>query len=120
MEAKDLRIGNYYIAPNERETILTLDLLKEIIELDWFHILEPIPLTEEWILRFGFIKTNSNYLGSKWFEDKKSNFTIEIDHNGILNCNYGINNDEYIEIKFVHTFQNLYFALVNEELSIGK
>jgi hypothetical protein len=82
--------------------------------------LNPIPLTEEWLLKFGFeesIKSNSyRILSSKneWIiaaqmsTDKKC-------------CKIGLPIDFRIDqymthIHFVHQLQNIYFALTNEEL----
>lgn len=76
--------------------------------------LEPIPLTDEWLLRFGFEKISTyeysldkiNYPFN--YKDGKVNITP----GGIGDDTYGID----IPCKYVHQLQNLYFALTGEEL----
>lgn len=79
--------------------------------------LKPIPLTEEWILKFGF---ELNYTGtvSKRFDltnDPRFDYSFNI--NGGENCGLRFKGD-YIKIQYVHQLQNLYFALTGEELKI--
>jgi len=76
--------------------------------------IEPIPLTEEWLLKFGFEKLNL----IAW---RCGNIIIET----VLGFNVRMMATEessvFIKkIKHVHQLQNLYFALTNEELTIKK
>lgn len=123
MEAKikctDLRIGNlvkYY----DDETIF------EVMEIDqnginvknseqktWieYDCFEPIPLNEEWLLKFEFDKEGDKLL-KKYIKD------ICI-YQGMSGFNYNASFYEYdnlTEIKYVHQLQNLFFALTGEEL----
>lgn len=69
------------------------------------HIYRPIPLTEEWMVRFGFIggMKGGIALGSK--------FDINFyDSMGIC--------VKTIYVEYVHQLQNLYFELTNEELEL--
>jgi hypothetical protein len=68
---------------------------------------EPIPLIEEWLLKFGFEKTPFEHY-------KLGGFYIDLHSN-----TYRLNR-EWVNIKFqyIHSFQNLYFALTNQELNI--
>ena len=71
----------------------------------------PIPLTEEWLLKFGFVKKLSNYEleNFRFHVNKPSNY------DGFLFCEgYSVITDK---IHFVHQLQNLYFALNNKELN---
>ena len=119
MEAKDLRIGSYYhqegfykLERNKsRIDIPDIDFIlnkKTLIflltegELDY---ITPIPLTEEWLLKFGF-KQNKKY---KYWEFGK----FIIDQNFTL-CDIDIK----VTIKYLHQLQNLYFALTEKELEI--
>lgn len=79
------------------------------------EFIEPIPLTEEWLLKFGFERT-CNHPKHDWI---KGEFKI---------C-YDVDNDGYIiselldisiPIKYVHQLQNLYFALTGEELTLNE
>lgn len=74
---------------------------------------EPIPLTEEWLEKFGFEK-NENGL-YKLFNQSEVPILLNGDLNGWTcdGINFSINNTQY-----VHQLQNLYFALTNEELKL--
>lgn len=91
------------------------------IEYDQFS---PIPLTEEWLLNLGFSIEDDNpkqklqYEGDILF--KISDFVFsnsEKGQNGGFYC-YEINQGKTI-IKYVHSLQNLYFALTGEELKLN-
>jgi hypothetical protein len=76
---------------------------------------EPIPLTEEWLLKFGFEKKeNKQY----WFKDDSMLRFALLD--GCLHCSIG--DDEngilYNKLYSVHQFQNLFYAVNNTELTI--
>ena len=72
-----------------------------------------IPLTEEWLNKFGFGISNDN--GTSCIRSI-GNFAI------VEDCCYGaltyVVDGFGIEIKTVHQLQNLYFALTGEELTI--
>ena len=73
--------------------------------------LSGIPLTEEWLLKFGFVQ----YL-LIW---RYKGFTIASSlNNGYGLTGYCIENIFPINCLYVHQLQNLYFALTNEELTI--
>ena len=77
----------------------------------FYEELEPIPLTEEWLLKFGF-KEDGHYNSAKRW--------MGIFNQPLIQCNgyFTIPNYFSTEIKYVHTLQNLYFALTCEELTI--
>ena len=68
---------------------------------------EPIPLTEEWLVKFGFErnKLNNGWKGMKVYLSQYSN-------------DKRIWYDNELDLKSVHQLQNLYFALTGEELTI--
>jgi hypothetical protein len=80
---------------------------------------QPIPLTEEWLLKFGFEKhgacdayPNGYYSHGNLEVNLDNEFSPAVsDPEG--NCHYIGNSCEY-----VHQLQNLYFALTGEELTI--
>jgi hypothetical protein len=92
-------------------------------EHDWAGIAEctinleevkPIPLTEEWLFKFGF-KFDGH---CSWWKNELIELTIDIgeDEYSVFN-----DNGDYITlkgIKYVHQLQNLYFAIKGEELTI--
>jgi hypothetical protein len=123
MKAQELRIGNYHLY----HIVDKLDERGEYdeickIDADDFGILEnfdcpeykPIPLTEEWLLKFGFEKMSSNYERGwllLWGNLKTGtiDFVINEPHSSKRHIT---------ALKYVHQLQNLYFALTGEELKI--
>lgn len=73
---------------------------------------KPIPLTEEWLLRFGFVKNET-------YSFKNISSGLEL-----LNISdkyfRGFFRDAAIkaDIQHLHQLQNLYFALTNQELTL--
>lgn len=75
----------------------------------WYATALPIPLTEEWLLRFGFEVLEFDHKENQYgFKGR----LIVIRHG--LFCDYGTS----VIIKHVHQLQNLYFSLTGEELTI--
>jgi hypothetical protein len=126
MEAKDLRICNLlnYLIIDEMDERKKWFEVSEI-DYDDLRIIQnkheinqdyqPIQLTKEWLLKFGFEQIKPNHY---WFySDNKLRFAL-IDNT--LHCSIG--DDEcgflYKMIKYVHQLQNLYWALTNQELTI--
>ncbi|MBA9078334.1 hypothetical protein [Rufibacter quisquiliarum] len=73
-----------------------------------FEDLNPIPLTEEWLLRAGF-ERNWEYTSVVY---EKS--CMQLEWNGY---HWTDGNDGFIVgVKYVHQLQNLYYCLVGEEL----
>ena len=109
MNAKELRLSNLFIESKTNTVISIIGLTKEIITFsgnfknDWQA--KPIPLTEEWLVKFGFYKDKLE-VGLYHFNDLE-----------IFLPNYFTWKTQFIDnIKYVHQLQNLYFALTNEEL----
>jgi len=82
--------------------------------------ISPILLTEEWLLRFGFTQINAGV----WQPEVEVNspqprqsFVLELLEGGLHYSAY--ESQMYsVQIEWVHQLQNLYFALVGEELQI--
>ena len=137
MKANELRIGNYVNVPIQEQCPFRIDAFEycsekfikvaqevklngfEVHPLTWYGgDLQSIPLTEEWLLKFGFRAKSINH-----------NFTIDSDVDfRISSAQRVIETNErssfYLESKFgtkinyVHQLQNLYFALTGEELTL--
>lgn len=110
MKPKELRIGNYVNWINTKEQD-ALFLIEEIKQLNYHDCFQPIPLTEEWLLKFRFKETKEAKT-IKWFNKGKLDIVLS-DENFIV--------FDYLvlkHIKHVHQLQNLYFALTGEELQI--
>ena len=126
MEANELRIGNYVYPFNEDILIIGTDVIaKQIIKVcsDDFKDtskLKPIPLTEEWLVKFGFYKGESKEHGYLWLKCKMGEMYVRPSYLGGFYWGFDYNNelDNQNNIKHVHQLQNLYFALTNEELTI--
>lgn len=110
MEASELRIGNLVKDGNDFEQVT-------IYHLDCLSIgrceFDPIPLTDEWLLKFGFhekYKSSAN----RWCFDSWCIWDCE-DEDG--NLSHEFMYEFRTQIKYVHQLQNLYFALTNEELT---
>lgn len=122
MEARELRIGNFFLgdtSENNFQQITAIEILDFNNDpLDDYY--KPIPLTEEWLLKFGFFSKYKscyvrwNILGfdiqQKSDEDDNGN---KIPQEQVFYFNY------MYEIKYVHQLQNLYFALTQKELVYG-
>jgi hypothetical protein len=114
MKANELRIGNYYygdvLFPSEYNVITANDLVElDSDPLDDYY--QPLPLTEEWLLKFGFYKSD-NYGNDEYRLDGYSYFRGSFYISDCDECG------ESVEINFVHELQNLYFALTKKELTI--
>ena len=141
MKANELRIGNYINFKNGVDTVFGIET-KYIMSNHtrrWESVdIKPIPLTEEWLLKFGFENWG---LGTQW-NNRYESYVRYVRHNDLggtsnfeihyIKSTYG--NTEYYqyiiscdeddrlnwgeEIINVHQLQNLYFALTNKELKI--
>jgi len=141
LKSNELRIGNYLFHNDYVIKSYSIDgfvnILKKIEEY------KPIPLTEEWLLKFGFVwSENKSYCnnkqwtlqvtGNRYKEDNSINrdktwFDGIGDYSWLPNStkpktmvvntlcrgNYACNSVEH-----VHSLQNLYFALTGKELTI--
>lgn len=104
MDAKELRLGNWI---NEQG----LELQVGMIQKDMFHGSEPIPLTKEWLLKFGFELNDGEYA----IEYNRFNLSKPNNYYGYL-LSDGLKGIK--PILYVHELQNIYFYLTNKELCI--
>lgn len=124
MTTNELRIGNYVMNEptiDDWEVIIVKPgtIIQCEISPDSYV---PIQLTEEWLLKFGYIKFELNQIYDEWF----LNFDGVLKYK-ILQSSFNLkevkefvmpNSDKPINIKYVHQLQNLYFALTGEELTL--
>jgi hypothetical protein len=74
-----------------------------------------IPLTEEWLLKFGFtFRKDTGFIG--WYSQPVFGESIRV---FLIENGYFKFHSATTVIKYVHQLQNLYFALTNEELTIN-
>lgn len=113
IQANELRIGNLVSVENKPYIITSGDIYNlDCYYKQYINFYEPIPLTEEWLLRFGAIlHPNKNW-----------DLQLKI---GAINLSFRVYKKWYSElegiylgqhIQFVHQLQNLYHALTGEEL----
>lgn len=115
MKTNELRLNNYVL---ETEQVVLLstnyDLFKCLVNVDREIGYKPIPLTEEWLLKFGFKKVGINFeLNSIviWYSSYEKCFVWRF-------MNVGEDADRKVRLDYLHQLQNLYFALTGEELTI--
>jgi hypothetical protein len=130
MEAKELRIGNYVLInrafgmskKKEQVKKISINYISQL-ERNNNGYIQPIPLTEEWLIKFGFDDKLLKRIGS-------TDLYLQADCKELLK-EYGVylstdigdglcsDPDTFLEGYFyVHQLQNLYFALTGEELTI--
>lgn len=119
MEPNELRISNL-VTDLDGDVMSISEITKDYVSFSGCNLksrygkIQPIPLTEDWLIRFGFKRIHDGV----W-----SNGTIELNY---------VTQDDYYEfefrfpfsewmirkLKFVHLLQNLYFALTGTELTL--
>lgn len=158
MKINELRIGNFVTLENDvwnEYSSMTMRITKIDSETDdmfpdstgsaellpengiytfaqFDEFIKPIPLTEEWLLKFGFdgnnalggcgeieISTNGNFRTALLGGLSNNGVRCQIYTEKIPNPYNEIFNQCSIplQIKYVHQLQNLYFALTGEELT---
>lgn len=108
MKATELRIGNH-ILKNGKLHYVSYKTIRDIISqsVDDTDVYEPIQITEERLLKFGFIDRGLGDFRRSWLHlIRNSSTSFE------TNC-------FFVKIKYLHQLQNLYFALTGEELTIN-
>lgn len=133
MEAQELRVGNKIWRPccydevlEIRENgIIGLDSLRGLIS---YSEIEPIPITEELLLKIGFKKKRDCYLH---YSDYNDEFSIKFDlgyafieyanlcfnPEDVTETNYG-SSLEFPNTLHLHTLQNIWHLLTGKELEI--
>jgi hypothetical protein len=115
----ELRLGNYIEYGEYNYVKVTFDIFSMIHDDMQDDAFQPIPLTEDWLLKFGFVhsktdKSNVYKLGSIFrfvycFEGKFKGKDM------LMFGNIQLDKKNHL---YVHQLQNLYFALTGEELEL--
>jgi hypothetical protein len=126
--AEELRIGNVLLFENEAQVVSSIhsdntirlkktkdDKCHGCYRVDAVTI-KPIPITEDWLLKFGFERTFKKLKGC--YVDKHGKYMLcDNNENGFDIYIFGYDEDLYINsVNYIHQLQNLYFALTGEEL----
>jgi hypothetical protein len=118
MKANELRIGNWVRHPNS-EWDEQLDI--ENFNVENIEYYTPIPLTEEWLIKFGFEKQDFLMSGCEVYQKGYWRIAKKVKphkeeywslwHKQVSPPTWNLSTFDY-----VHQLQNLYFALTGEEL----
>ena len=124
MKAEELRIGNWVKGdtgkPFQIELSDFLDWWNDHNSHEYGDHIHPIPLTEDWLVKFGFNGeiNEISHCGNFYL-----NYDAEYGRHGMaLWYQRGAwcfnHTNTFTVLKYVHQLQNLYFALTGEELTI--
>lgn len=127
IKANDLRINNWFNL-NGKDFYIDLKILYAISsgmpDYDLQKI-NPVPLTEEWLLKFGFENHSEEKFFMRYYIIKNGQWYIDFYADGdCFLCVYYFNAG-YIKVnvgnplKYVHQLQNLFFTLTGEELTLN-
>ena len=140
MKASELRIGNYVMAINNYEDIFYVNCIYGHRDLNItagmyinydtsIRNIKPRRITEAWLIKFGFNKDDNEFRlpKIKGFKDSAYEICIRLynDFCDVLLEEEELNVDTFAvilpsKLEYVHQLQNLYFALIGEELTIKK
>lgn len=115
MKASELRVGNLiWVDDNIVPTYIHAVTAEDIFDLDRGAVeakgakAQPIPLTEEWLLRLGFVRWSAEewmFPGDEWFMWSDGYITVD---GGLI----------IAHAKHVHELQNAVYIMVRKELTI--
>jgi hypothetical protein len=119
MNSDELKVGNYVgatlagnIGPSEDDIIvgngLVLHTIESGVDIDNAEWYFPIPLTEEWLVKFGFERKGNSYYKGEDFDVflSKSGHQASLNEHPLPSC-----------IEYIHQLQNLYVDLFEEKLT---
>jgi hypothetical protein len=123
INATELRIGNYLNRFGRKNQITwhTIALLHHEHKSyeKWQKEFEPIPLTEEWLTKFGFTEAMFDYtIHTGEFYNGSIGLLSIAGNTGKFQLQYEMKCTQ-TTIKYVHQLQNLYFALTGVELQLS-
>jgi hypothetical protein len=116
MKATELRIGNWVENESTNRQVEGVQLTGGYNEVMFWkimafeHDISPIPLTEDWLLKFGFVE-----VGDRYYDWIKGEIGFA---NDIPDASYDLVSYDFhdCKIKYVHELQNLHFALTGKEI----
>jgi hypothetical protein len=109
MKASEFRVGSYVDLYGNIARIIPDDF-KKWVDVKWdAPAFNPIPLTEEWLVKFGCENTADGFIIDRFrlFYNEVYKFWYVLDHG----------TGTYLtKVEYVHEWQNCYFVLNGEEL----
>ena len=131
MKVNELRIGNYVLIPHNKlnkeegyfkATVAKIGDFGFVVTAEDY---QPIPLTDEWFEKWGFYK-DGEYWSRDLFDYKycfkyrnwADNWAFYQEYTDSSNPkDDGVKYPISFDIKYVHHVQNIWFALLHEEIS---
>jgi hypothetical protein len=107
---------------NKIDLEVSIDVLILIKKQQNYYKHEPIPLTEEWLLKFGFVKNRFDLYQIEYYDKNYDiNYTSEYGFHPFTKrlCSYE-SSLSGVGCEFVHQIQNLHYANTGEELTLKK
>ena len=124
MNAKELRFGNMLVHNGRVDgNVHFVNVVESVCERNILDInsnpnnYSPLFISEEWLTKFGFVKKSkhNSYLGEYLSGDIGKIHLRYYVIKGFIQC---ILNDNIVTCYYVHQLQNLYFTLIEKELTI--
>jgi hypothetical protein len=130
----ELRIGNLVDLGNRIAKIIEIghlscvasDLEETQDTIEDYNRTKPIPLTEEWLYKFGFEDIDKRDHDYNTYTDSNHDYYLQIDNRrkdgkySILDNSFDDLRDfSMVDVIYVHQLQNMYFALTGEELILN-
>lgn len=134
MEAHELMIGNYitqYLGMDDdgshyKEQQITgikyeySDIHIRLDQTDtWHHNgnFEPIPLTEDWLIKLGFKNTDTGFEMKMWRGHTMSLIIVRNKY-AIVACSGPFGLTHSAHLNYIHQLQNIFYCLTGEQLTI--
>ena len=118
IDPKELRLGNL-VWDNDWEKPLPVT----IISGEYFGNSDPIPITEEWLVKSGRwvdMEYGGGRISGLFGDGVNSGFLLEYEEDvWIFEIGYDSYYGEDIPLKYLHELQNLYYALTKEEVAFN-
>ena len=133
MKDTELRKGNYVgfgvlhtgLGQEKDFAHYTVDQLREasvfFVESnvgEYYKDVQPLPLTEEWLLKFGFnthAGTNGTYYSKHWGKNGLEIITKDYHYKGF---EMELGKARFKSVESVHQLQNIFYVLTGEELKL--
>lgn len=128
IQANELRLGNWVHHQKDKWSSLNDSMLLPMAfdfaweDRHWYFvgectlsldIIDPIPLTEEWLTRFGFQKINI------WTYEK-GRLVVDVDLSVWIDSNSRHVDPIHLrKVKYVHQLQNMFYEIEEDELTIS-
>lgn len=126
IKPNEIRVGNYvYGTSNTISTILELRIFNTELrnDVDYedleYEDIQPIPLTEDILLKCGFVNSGSGYYTKSGIINNEFKTPYDIDIYLINYKEYDFETGDDLPMLSVHQLQNYFFARTGQELTIN-